>query len=98
MHQGRLVFHPDAVEEGRAARLWYQERSAHAAHGFLSELSRSFSLIASDPEAWQVFPTGDRRFVLRNYPYVVVYRLLGEQIQVLAIAHQRRKPHYWKGR
>ena len=96
MSPSRFVFHPDAVEEARAARLWYQERSAHAAHGFLAELSRAFTLIAQDPEAWQAYPGGDRRFGLHAYPFLVAYRVVGDQIQIVAVAHQRRRPQYWR--
>jgi hypothetical protein len=35
---------------------------------------------------------------LRRFPYSIVYLLLPEEIRVLAIAHQRRKPGYWSGR
>ena len=30
-----VVFHPEAVEETKAARLWYAERSQSAADAFL---------------------------------------------------------------
>jgi len=33
--------------------------------------------------------------VLRRFPFGVVYRVLAGEIQVVAVAHHRRKPGYW---
>jgi hypothetical protein len=41
---------------------------------------------------------GTRRLVLRRFPFAIVYRLAGEFVLVLAIAHMRRRPGYWRGR
>ena len=35
---------------------------------------------------------GTRELVIDRYPYIVPYRLVGEEIQVLAVFHSRRKP------
>jgi len=35
---------------------------------------------------------------MKRYPFVVVYRLAAERIEIMAVAHGRRKPGYWKGR
>ena len=98
MSPSRYIFYPEAVREAQEAREWYRARSEDAAQGFLSELSEAFQLIAANPDAWQAHPTGDRRFVMRRYPYLVAYRVFGDRIAVVAVAHQRRKPGYWKGR
>jgi len=39
-----------------------------------------------------------RRFVLQQFPYAIVYRETVPTIQVLAVAHGRRKPGFWKKR
>ena len=98
MASSRFAFHPAAVAEARAARLWYQERSPRAASGFLAELSRAFEFIARHPEGAQQTEKGVRRLVMRSYPFAIIYRTHGEEIQVVAVAHQHREPGYWKGR
>lgn len=35
---------------------------------------------------------------LRNFPYTVWYEIAGDDVTVLAVAHQRRQPRYWKQR
>lgn len=43
-------------------------------------------------------PFDVRRAVLRKAPYLVVYTLLPDQIVVVAIAHARNEPGYWRER
>ena len=98
MARSRIAFHPDAVAEARAARLWYQERSRQAAEGFLAELSRALEFITRHPTGTQESGRGDRRFVLRTYPFLIACRVQGDQIQIIAAAHSHRRPDYWKER
>ena len=39
-----------------------------------------------------------RRRPVRRFPYHVVYMELSDRLQMLAIAHDRRRPGYWVGR
>lgn len=39
-----------------------------------------------------------RRCRLRRFPYSEVYTQEGAELLVLAIAHQHRKPGYWRNR
>jgi hypothetical protein len=32
---------------------------------------------------------------LRRFPFNVIHQFHGDEIRVIAIAHQRRKPGYW---
>jgi len=33
-----------------------------------------------------------------RFPYAVLYSIVGDQIRVMAVAHDRRRPFYWSGR
>ena len=94
----RLGFHPEAVAEARGAARWYRERNPDAAEAFLTELERAFFRIAEAPERWPVIESGRRRFVLRQFPFSNIYRLQSGQVEVLAVAHGRRRPGYWRDR
>ena len=39
-----------------------------------------------------------RRAPLSRYPYHLAYLVAGDEIHVLAVAHDRRRPTYWAGR
>ena len=98
MSSRQVDLHPEAVAEAQAAAQWYQVQSPSAAHAFLTELDRAVQKIAEDPGIWPRYVAGTRRFLLQRFPFSVVYRLVSNRIEVVAIAHGRRKPGYWKGR
>jgi len=93
-----LDVHPLAAEEAREATRWYATRNLVAAAGFEIEVRRAFSEIAAAPERWPVYLEETRRFLLDRYPYEVVYRHHGQHILVVAIAHCKRRPAYWRER
>lgn len=40
-------------------------------------------------------PVNVRRVLVRRFPFNVIYRLRGDELQIVAFAHTRRKPGYW---
>jgi plasmid stabilization system protein ParE len=87
--------HPAAAGEAEAAERWYRERNETAAARFRRELERAIELIAERPEAAPPYVANTRRFLLRRFPFFVVYRVINQRVQVVAVAHARRRPHYW---
>ncbi len=39
-----------------------------------------------------------RRFPLQHFPFFVIYRERADDLQIVALAHKRRKPTYWRPR
>ena len=91
-------FHPAALDDSIAAERWYQERNASAAVAFVAELDRAVDRIGETPERWPCHTHGTRRFVLRRFPFTVIYRVVSTEVEIMAVAHGRRRPDYWKGR
>jgi plasmid stabilization system protein ParE len=91
-------FHPEGAEEARASVDWYRARSAEAAAGFVAELDYAIEQIAELPETWPSYIASTRRFVFRVYPFGVVYRIAEDSIEIVAVAHAKRKPRYWASR
>jgi plasmid stabilization system protein ParE len=94
----RLEFHPEADAEYLAALAWYRERSLAAAAGFESAFDRAITNIKGAPRRWPIYIADCRRYILRQFPFSVVYATLGSKIIVLAIAHGHRRPGYWTDR
>jgi plasmid stabilization system protein ParE len=90
--------HPQAIAEAHAAYEWYAERNPSAANAFVSELDNAIHQIQSNPESWPVHSQGTRRFLFRRFPYGIIYRITESTIQIIAVAHGRRRPGYWKSR
>lgn len=93
-----LEFHPEAQEEARGAREWYAERSLIAARAFLSEFISSVETVYENPERWPQYLAGTRRYFFPQFPFSLIYRVTEEGVQVVALAHHRRKPGYWAQR
>jgi plasmid stabilization system protein ParE len=53
--------------------------------------------IADSPEASPRCDDRHRFYLLRRYPYSVIYRVESGNVLVVAVAHGRRAP-YWQGR
>jgi toxin ParE1/3/4 len=98
MFPRQVDVHPEAVAEARAAAEWYRERSALATDAFLAELDRAVERIAENPEMYPHYVRGTRRYLLQRFPFYLVYREHSEKIELIAIAHGRRRPGYWKRR
>jgi len=90
--------HPAAIAEGRDAREYYLAKSSRAEEHFRLEVEHAVALIRDHPETWPRYIHGTRRFILRTFPYSIVYNTDGAYTVIVAIAHARRRPGYWKGR
>lgn len=93
-----IQIHPAALEEAEAATDWYAERSPRAAVGFLKELEGSIRQISERPEQFPEFEFGTRRIMLRKFPFLLVFRETESTVEIIAIAHGRRRPGYWRDR
>src|SRR5258708_2229916 len=93
-----IELHPRAVAEAREARQWYEKRSTGAAAAFVAELDAAINCICTAPARWPAYLHGTPRYLLKRFPYGVVYREAATALQVIAVAHGRRRPGYWQRR
>lgn len=93
-----VEFLPEALAEAKSAAAWYAERDARAAGAFADELEHALKRIADAPLRWPVYLHGTRRVVLARFPYLIVYRAGRGRVLVVAVAHGRRRPGYWRKR
>lgn len=100
MSERRVRFHPAAAEELAAAVDWYEQQDAELGVALIEEVERALATIRSRPAAWSVSPLDPRarHFRLARFPYRVVYTHEADEIVVVAIAHTRRRPGYWRAR
>jgi plasmid stabilization system protein ParE len=99
MRTDAAEFHHEATAEYDAAFDWYLEHSPDAALRFDAEVDRALAQIIEAPRRWAAGPHATRRFLLRQFPFVLIYRERGsEEIQIVAVAHTSRKPGYWMER
>ena len=91
-----VEFHPEAEQELEAAKSWYRERSDLAARAFATDVAHAIRRIAESPHAWPETRAGERRFILFRFPYSILYRVRSDHLFITAVAHQKRRPGYWR--
>jgi len=82
----------------KAAHAWYARQSLAAADGLYRELLPALNRVQRQPRLYPPHIYGTQRLVLHRYPFSIVYRELVDKIQIIAVAHARRKPAYWSNR
>jgi plasmid stabilization system protein ParE len=94
----KFRFHVEADQELMEARDWYARRSEVAAQAFVLEIDHAIDDILEAPLRYPTGRRGERRFVLDRFPYTILYRVREDHIFITAVAHQSRRPGYWRHR
>jgi plasmid stabilization system protein ParE len=92
------VFHPSAREELDASVDFYEARLGGLGERFLAAVEEAIGRIAGSPNAGSAVAGGSRKRLVPGFPFSVVYRVEHRRILILAIAHQHRRPEYWRSR
>jgi toxin ParE1/3/4 len=90
--------HPQAWLEIEAATDWYQQRSVDASVGFIAAVFDGLEKISRTPQRWPEYLFGARRFVVQRFPFFIIYLDDADAVNVIAVAHNKRRPGYWKQR
>ena len=77
---------------------WYAARSIEAADDFDSEFDRALSQIVDSPERFPACDERHRFFLMRRFPFQIIYRLQNGDVAIIAVAHTSRSPGYWANR
>jgi plasmid stabilization system protein ParE len=98
MRSNPFRFHPEAREDFRDAIRWYRSRSPIVATEFRGMASDVIREIAQTPQRWPKYLYGTRRFVLHRFPFSIIYLDDSDILSIVAVAHNKRKPGFWKQR
>lgn len=94
-----VIIHNEAKQELDSAIAYYEVRQVGLGLDFLSDVEQAISRIQQNPNVGEKYKiTGFRRYVMQRFPYLVFYVEFEDFIWVVAIAHGKRKPNYWKKR
>lgn len=95
----RYSLHPEAEGDLREAAEFYREHAGSAlSQSLFGEFERSVDILLQHPGLGALWRQGKRRYVMKHFPYSLVYTVSGEEIRILAIAHHSRRPAYWRDR
>ena len=96
-------FHPEARAEFVADVAWYDERGVGLGERFENAVRSAIDAAVDSPESWSVWPEWEREPVVRSkgvndFPYRVVYLVRDHLLVIVAVAHVKRRPGYWRER
>jgi len=95
----RITFHEEADSEVYEAALYYEHRAPNLGLAFLDEIEKASQRILANPMAYQSVGDQVRQAPVARFPYSVLYALEpDDRIRVIAVAHQKRRPGYWRKR
>jgi toxin ParE1/3/4 len=93
-----LIFRPIAQGEFEDAFDWYASRSPKAAIEFTEEVAKATNRIMQNPLMYASVGRRYRAVLVHRYPYRIIYRIVNDTIFVVAVAHTKLRPTYWRGR
>lgn len=98
----RQRYHRAAIEELLHAAQIYNAERAGLGDELVEAVDASLSIAASEPTPGTTVLDNERpslrRLLLERFPYQVVIMVDDSELKVVAVAHLKRRPHYWKTR
>ena len=94
----RVSFHELAEIELNDAAIFFENEKEGLGFRFLAAMQAAVTHIQEQPQASPVIIENIRRKVLGRFPYSIIFSIKPDRIRILAVASQRRRPFYWRGR
>lgn len=93
-----IIFHPEARAEANESVEFYEAHLEKLGLRFLTALEETARRICANPEAGAPLAGGFRRRIVSGFPFNLIYRVWEDYIYLVAVAHHRRRPEYWRDR
>lgn len=94
----KLNYHNLAEMEIESSLSWYEERSKQAFDQFRIRLASVLNYIIQSPERFPRVYDEFRSARVNKFPYKIIFRIEQGTVYVIALAHDKRDPEYWKDR
>jgi len=89
---------PSAREELNEAAAFYDARVPGLGEAFLDDVERAIETIQENHRIGAAVGRRFRRALIGRFPFSIIYVERDGVIVIVAIAHQRKRPGYWRGR
>ena len=93
----------EAAEELEEAAAWYEKEQPGLGAKLLDEFERALELLREEmppltPVHGEAAGRGAKRILLHRFPFSIITVEQSGSFIIVAVAHQARKPGYWRGR
>jgi toxin ParE1/3/4 len=93
-----LLISSAAELEYAEALNWYANRDIYTAEGFDAEFDLAIQTIFEDPDRFPRCDESHHFYLMRRFPYQLIFRKTTDHWVVIAVAHTSRKPRFWADR
>jgi plasmid stabilization system protein ParE len=87
-----------AEEEMTEASLFYEGASAGLGSDFFDDVQRVIDVLREHPALGRRVGRGLRQALLHRFPFSLIYSVETAEVLIVAVAHQKRRPGYWRDR
>jgi toxin ParE1/3/4 len=92
-------FHSEAIAELDSAVSYYEDQKVSLGLDFAAEVEQSIGKIQQNPSLGAIYKiAGLRRYTIQRFPFLIFYVEFEEFVWIVAIAHGKRQPDYWRRR
>ena len=91
-------FHFEALAEYEESIRFYRQARPGLQKRFVASVEEAIGRILEHPERWRMIEPDIRRCLTKIFPFSVIYSVQADTIFIIAVAHSRRKPGYWRNR
>lgn len=92
----KVLFADAARAESLEAFDYYQQRSEQAARRFLEQLESACAWLGEHPTTGRPLSPRTRRYLMKVFPYIVVYRIHDDALWIIGVVHEKRDPKSWR--
>lgn len=93
-----LVFRPEAEQELLEAQAWYESKALGLGFEFARAADVAVASALRNPLGHPRIEEDFRRVLFRKFPYTLIYLPSPDELLVVSVFHQHRKPGAWLGR
>lgn len=95
----KVTLHPAAEQDIQEAAAFYErEGTPTVAARFVAEFKRLATLLLEHPEIGSPRSNGRRGFSMSVFPYTLIYRANAEEIKILVVKHNSKRPGFGASR
>ena len=98
MARRRFRYNAAAIAELERAATRYDGLRRGLGAELVNAVDAKIDRILESPQRWPLV-RGTRRVLVGRFPYALIYRELQDgEIEIVAVAHAKRRPRYWSRR
>jgi toxin ParE1/3/4 len=95
----KVTLHPAAEQDLSEAATFYEREGSPALAGrFIAEFKRLAQILTEHPEIGSPRLGGRRGFSMSIFPYTLIYRAAGNEIRILVVKHDSKRPGFGERR